>query len=62
MAQAVRRWQVFHCSSVAFFLGRGRRDNGADGVVVGDSGTRDGVHRGRRGADYTEGWADDKIC
>ena len=62
MAQEARRWQFCRCSSAAFVLGRGRRDNGADGVVVGDSGAHGDVHRGRRGADYAEGCADDIIC
>jgi hypothetical protein len=45
-----------------FVLGRGRRYNGADCVVVGNSGARGDAHRGRRGADEAEGDADDTIC
>ena len=42
------------CADVrVFLLGRGRRDDGADGIVIGD------VHRGRRGAAATDGDADD---
>ncbi len=58
MAHAAQRWQFCPCSSAVFVLGRGRRDDGADGVVVGNSGTRGDVYRGRRGADYAEGCAD----
>ena len=56
-----RRWRrQLGCGSLA--AARGRRDDGADGVVVGDSGARGDVHCGRRGADYAEGCADDIIC
>ncbi len=51
-----------HAYVRAFVLGPGRRDNGADCVIVGNSGTRGNVHRGRRGADEAEGVADDTIC
>ena len=62
LAHAARRWQFCRCSSAVFVLGRGRRDDGADGVVVGNSGARGNVYRGRRGVDYTEGCADNIIC
>ena len=61
-AQAAQRWQLCRCSSAAFVLGQGRRDDGADSAVVGDSGARGDVHRGRRGTDYAKGCADDIIC
>ena len=51
-----------HSDVRAFVLGRGRRDDGADCVIVGNSGARGDVHRGRRGADEAEGDADDTIC
>ena len=51
-----------HAEVSAFVLGRGRRDDGADCVIVGNSGARGDVHRGRRGADEAEGDADDTIC
>ena len=51
-----------HVNVRAFVLGRGRRDDGADSFVVGNSGTRGDVHRGRHGADEAEGNADDTIC
>ena len=59
-AHAFERHQ--HADVRAFILGRGRRDNGADCVIVGNSGARSDVHRGRRGADEAEGGADDTIC
>ncbi len=62
LAHAARRWQLCHCSSAAFVLGRGRRDDGANSIVVGDSGARGNVHRGRRGVDYAKGCADNIIC
>jgi hypothetical protein len=62
LAQAARRWQLCRCSSAAFALGRGRRDDSANGIVDGDSGARGDVHRGRRGADNAKGCADDIIC
>ncbi len=46
----------------AFILGRGRRDDGADCVIVGNSGARGDVHHGRRGANEAEGDADNTIC
>jgi hypothetical protein len=51
-----------HVGVRAFVLGRGRRDDGADCVVVGNSGARGGVHCGHCGADKAEGNADDAIC
>ena len=51
-----------HADVRAFVLGRGQRDDGADSVIVGNSGARGDVHRGRRGADEAEGDADDTIC
>ncbi len=51
-----------HVDVCAFVLGQGRRDDGADWVVVGNSGACGGVHRGRREADEAEGNADDAIC
>ncbi len=51
-----------HAKVSTFVLGRGRRDDGADCVIVGNSGARGDVHRGRRGADEAEGGADDTIC
>ena len=62
MAQEARRWQLCRCSSAAFVYGQGRRDDGADGVVIGDSGYCGDVHRGRRGADNAEHCADGFIC
>jgi hypothetical protein len=62
LAQAAQRWQLRRCSSAAFVLGRGRRDDGANGVIVGDSGARGDVHSDSRSADYAEGCADDIIC
>ncbi len=50
-----------HANVRAFVLGRGWRDDGADCVVVGNSGTRGDVHRGHRGADKAESDADDTI-
>ena len=61
-AHAALRWQLCRCSSAGFVLGQGQRDNGADGVVVGNSGAHGGVHHGCGGADYTEGCAEDIIC
>ena len=51
-----------HADVRAFVLGRGWRYDGADCVVVGNSGAHGDVHRGRRGADEAEGDADDTIC
>jgi hypothetical protein len=51
-----------HADVRAFVLGRGRRDDSADCVIVGNSGARGDVHHGRRGADEAEGNADDTIC
>ena len=51
-----------HADVRAFVLGRGRRDDGADCVIVGNSGAHGDVHRGRCGADEAEGDADDTIC
>ena len=51
-----------HSDVRAFVLGRGRRDDGADCVVVRNSGVRGDIHRGRRGADEAEGDTDDTIC
>ena len=49
-----------------FVLGRGRRDNGADGIVIvgGDGGTRGNVHRGHHGAaaDYGDADCGDADC
>ena len=46
----------------AFVLGQGRRDDGANNVIVGNSGSRGDVQRSRRGAEDTEGDADVIIC
>jgi hypothetical protein len=51
-----------HAIVRAFVLGWGRRDDGADCIVVGNSGARGNVHCGRCGADKAEGDADDTIC
>ena len=51
-----------HADVHAFVLGRGRRYNGADCVVVGSSGARGDVHRGRHSADKANSNADDTIC
>ena len=51
-----------------FVLGRGRRDDSANGIVVvgSDGGARGDVHRGRRcaaaAADDADGAADDIVC
>ena len=48
-----------------FVLGRGRRDNGADGIVVGGGGGAHGdVHRGHRGSadDYGNADCDNILC
>jgi hypothetical protein len=50
-----------------FVLGRGRRDDGADGIVGGSGGgggAHGDVHRGRRGSadDYGNGDCDDILC
>jgi hypothetical protein len=50
-----------HADVRAFVLGQGRRDEGADCIVVGNSGARGDVHRGHRGADEAEGDADNTI-
>ena len=50
-----------HADVPAFVFRRGRRDDGADGVVVGNSSARGDVHRGRRSADESEGDADNTI-
>ncbi len=56
-----RAFECHQCADVcAFVLGQGRRDDGADGVVVGDSGGD--VHRGRRGTKEGDGDADDILC
>ena len=47
-----------HSDVRAFVLGQGRRDDGADCVVVGNSSARGDVHRGHCGADEAEGDAD----
>jgi hypothetical protein len=51
-----------HANVRAFVLGQGWRDDGADCVIVGNSGARGDVYRGRRGADKVKGDADDTIC
>ncbi len=51
-----------HADVRAFVLGRGQRDGGADCVIVGNSGARGNVLRGRHGADEAEGDTDDTIC
>ena len=51
-----------HADVRAFALGWGRRFDGADCVVVGISGARGDVHRGRRSADKANGNAGDTIC
>ena len=51
-----------HTDVRAFVLRQGRRDDGADGVVVGNSSARGDVHRGRRSADEAKGDADNTIC
>jgi hypothetical protein len=51
-----------HANIRTFVLGRGRRDNGTNGVIVGNSGARGDIHRGRHGADDAKGDADDIIC
>jgi hypothetical protein len=51
-----------HANARAFVLGQGRKDDCADCVVVGNSGARGDVHRGRRGTDKAEGDADNTIC
>jgi hypothetical protein len=48
-----------------FVLGRGRSDDGADGIVVGGGGGAHGdVHRGRRGSadDYINADCNDILC
>ncbi len=62
LVQVARRWQLCRCSSAAFVLGRRRRDDSANGVVVGDSGARGNVHRGRRGAGNAKWYTDNIIC
>ncbi len=47
-ARAFKRHQ--HADLPTFVLGRGRRDDGADCVIVGNSGARGDVHHGRRSA------------
>ncbi len=51
-----------HANVRAFVFRRGQRDDGADGVVVGNSSARGDVHRGRCSADESEGDADNTIC
>ncbi len=51
-----------HANVRAFVLGQGRRDDGADSIIIGNSGARGEVHRGRRDADEDKGNADDTIC
>ena len=46
----------------AFVLGRGQREDGADGIVVGNSGAHGNVHHGRSGAYNAKGNADNIIC
>ena len=56
-----RAFERHQCADVrAFVLGQGWRDDGADGVVVGNSGGD--VHRGGRGTDDGDGNADDILC
>jgi hypothetical protein len=58
---AVRKYadaRAFECHQCAddvraFVLGQGRRDDGANSIVIGDSG--DDVHRGGRGTDDGDG-------
>jgi hypothetical protein len=59
-ARAFKRHK--HANVCTFVLGRGRRDDGADCVVVGNSSARVDVHRGRRGADKDEGDTGNTIC
>ena len=51
-----------HADVRAFIFRQGQRDDGADGVVVGNSSARGNVHRGCRSADKAEGDADNTIC
>ena len=51
-----------HANARAFVLGQGRRVDCADCIVVGNSGTRGGVHRGHHSADEAKGDTDDTIC
>jgi hypothetical protein len=49
-----RAFERHRCADVcAFVLGQGRRDDGADGIIVGNSGGD--VHRGGRGTDDGDG-------
>jgi hypothetical protein len=51
-----------HADVCTFVLGQGWRDDGADCIVVGNSGACGDVHHGRRNADKAEGDSDDTIC
>ncbi len=52
-----RAFERHQCIDVrAFVLGQGRRDDSADGIVVGDS--SDDVHRGSCGTDDGDGGGD----
>jgi hypothetical protein len=56
-----RAFECHRCADVrVFILGQGRRDDGANGVVVGDSGGN--VHRGGRGTNDSDSNADDILC
>jgi alpha-beta hydrolase superfamily lysophospholipase len=54
-------FECHRCADVrAFVLGQGRRDDGANGVVVGDS--SGDLHRGGRGTNDGNSDADDILC
>jgi hypothetical protein len=56
-----RAFERHRCADVrAFVLGQGRRDDGAVGIVVGNSGGN--VHHGGRGTGDGDGDADDILC
>jgi hypothetical protein len=56
-----RDFERHQCADVcAFVLGQGRRDDGTDGIVVGDSSGE--VHRGGRGTDDGDGDGNDILC
>ena len=62
-----RTFECHHLADVRIVvLGRGKRDDGADGIVIvgGDGGTRGNVHCDRRGAAADDGDADcnDILC
>ena len=59
-ARAFERHQ--HADVRAIVLGRGQRGDGADCLIVGNSGACGHVHGGRRSADEAKGNADDTIC